>query len=74
MILGTGVNSETRLTYRAKITSAGRKNPIYIDLNVTDYDNLRRVYKYVRRIAYSLTRKDIRYKVIYYARLEKTLP
>ena len=74
MMPGTGVDSETRLAYRAEITSAGRKNLIYIDLNVTDYDDLGRVYECVRRMAYSLTRKDIRYKVIYYARLEKTVP
>ena len=74
MMPGTGVDSETRLAYRAEITSAGRKNPIYIDLNVTDYDDLGRVYECVRRMAHSLTRKDIRCEVIYYARLEKTLP
>ena len=74
MMPGTGVDSETRLAYRAEITSAGRKNLIYINLNVTDYNDLKRVYKYVYKIAYSLTYKNIRYKVIYYARLEKTVP
>jgi hypothetical protein len=73
LLPGIGADSETRLAYRAEITSGGRKTPQYIDLNVINHEGLVKVYECVRRMAHSNTRKDIRCEVIYYTKLEKTV-